>query len=63
MGTIYIPEGYKSPQSVKDTEILIKEIKQKRSHWFYAVEQPKHKRFLSIIHRMTPYRNGLLILV
>ena len=27
MGTIYIPEGYKSPQSVKDTEILIKEIK------------------------------------
>ncbi|MBQ9765894.1 MAG: aspartate--ammonia ligase [Lachnospiraceae bacterium] len=27
MGTIYIPEGYKSPQSIKDTEILIKEIK------------------------------------
>ncbi len=27
MGTIYIPEGYKSPQSIKDTEILIKEVK------------------------------------
>ncbi len=27
MGTIYIPKGYTSPQSIKDTEILIKEIK------------------------------------
>lgn len=27
MGKIYIPEGYKSPQSVKDTEIFIKEVK------------------------------------
>ena len=27
MGTIYIPEGYKSPQSIKDTEIAIKEVK------------------------------------
>ena len=27
MGTIYIPEGYKSPQSIKETEIAIKEVK------------------------------------
>lgn len=27
MGNIYIPEGYKSPQSIKDTEKAIKEVK------------------------------------
>lgn len=27
MGKIYIPEGYKSPQSIKDTEKAIKEVK------------------------------------
>ena len=27
MGTIHIPEGYKSPQSIKETEIAIKEVK------------------------------------
>ena len=27
MGTIYIPEGYKSPQTIKETEIAIKEVK------------------------------------
>ena len=27
MGTIYIPEGYKSPQNIKETEIAIKEVK------------------------------------
>ena len=27
MGSIYIPEGYKSPQSIKETEIAIKEVK------------------------------------
>ena len=27
MGTIYIPEGYKSPQSIKETEKAIKEVK------------------------------------
>ncbi len=27
MGTIYIPEGYRSPQSIKETEIAIKEVK------------------------------------
>ena len=27
MGTIFIPEGYKSPQSIKETEIAIKEVK------------------------------------
>ncbi len=27
MNSIYIPEGYKSPQTIKETEILIKEVK------------------------------------
>ena len=27
MGAIFIPEGYKSPQSIKETEIAIKEVK------------------------------------
>ncbi len=27
MGSIYIPEGYKSPQTIKETEIAIKEVK------------------------------------
>lgn len=27
MGKIYIPEGYKSPQSIRETEIAIKEVK------------------------------------
>ena len=27
MGTIYIPEGYKSPQTIRETEIAIKEVK------------------------------------
>jgi len=27
MGTIYIPEGYKSPQNIRETEVAIKEVK------------------------------------
>lgn len=27
MGTIYIPEGYKSPQTIRETEVAIKEVK------------------------------------
>ena len=27
MGKIYIPEGYKSPQTIKETEKAIKEVK------------------------------------